>query len=194
MPFAPSSDVPYIYGLISPYLSTESVLFHRSIGLRKGELMGGSHRDSLPVCDRCQHFVVRESGLATCAPCRKLWQLQVSIRNILTPKRDEEAVIFVQGCFSLLEEWVAKVNELEEEEEEKAHNHKSAGGRERSPLRRKETTKGELPKSPREAPGHSDSAPSAAPAPAKAPPVQPRSQSQVAPPVEGRPDPCRAST
>ena len=132
--------------------------------------MGERRGASLPICDRCLHFVVRESGLSTCEPCRKLWQLQVSLRGVLGPKRDEQALVFLQECFSLLEEWVAKVKELETAEA--TEEQRRRGGRERSPLKRREE-----PKESRPGPSQEKPAPSVPP---KAPPVEPPSKPEKA--------------
>ena len=145
--------------------------------------MGESRSGSLPSCDRCLHFVVREKGLTTCKPCRKLWQLQVSLRGVLAPKRDEQAVVYLQECFSLLEEWVAKVKELETEEA--SGDRRGTGARERSPLKRKEA-KDSRPVPSKEKPAHSESSQSALAIQPKAPPFQPTPRSKGALPVEGR--------
>ena len=137
--------------------------------------MGETKPGSLPVCDRCLHFKVRTAGLTTCDPCRKLWQLQVSLRGVLAPDRDEQAVIYLQECFTLLEEWITKVKELESLET--AGSHRPRGARERSPLKRREEA--------------SESRPAPAPskpetAQPKTPPIQPPSRPDSALSVEGR--------
>ena len=66
----------------------------------------------LPVCDRCRHFVVRDKSVATCGPCRKAYQLQVSLRNVIPPGKDESAVVFFEGCFGLLEDWLQEIKGL----------------------------------------------------------------------------------
>ena len=120
--------------------------------------------------------MVRQSGLSTCEPCRKLWQLQVSLRGVLAPKRDEQAVIYLQECFSLLEEWVAKVKELEASVT--TGDHRARGARDRSRLKRREETKDCRPVPAQEK--------SAQPVQPKTPPVQPLLKSEGTLPVEGR--------
>ena len=146
---------------------------HRAL---QGRSMGESRKGSLPICDRCLHYVVRAEGLATCEPCRKLWQLQVSLRGVLGPRRDEEAVIYLQECFTLLEEWIAKVKELEAAED--TGDHRARAARDRSPLKRKEE-----PKENRPAPAPDRTAPPVQP---KAPPVSPLPRPDSALSVEGR--------
>ena len=64
------------------------------------------------MCDRCRHFVCRESGVSTCAPCRKAYQLLVSVRNVIPPGKDESAVVFLEGCFGLLQDWLEEIKGL----------------------------------------------------------------------------------
>ena len=97
--------------------------------------MGGGG-DPLPICDRCRHFVVREAGLQTCGPCRKGYQLQVSLRSVLTPDNDELAVAFLEGCFGLLEDWLVELRGIEDREQQGDSN-RGAARRER-PGRREE--------------------------------------------------------
>ena len=98
--------------------------------------MGVGPRDPLPTCERCQHFVVRASDLSVCEPCRRGWQLQVSLRSVVAADRDETAVVFLQECHTLLEEWIVKLRELEANEGDS--NPRASSARERSPLKRKE--------------------------------------------------------
>ena len=120
--------------------------------------MGGGPKDPLPKCERCQHFVVRSTELSICEPCRRGWQLQVSLRSVVSAERDETAVVFLQECHSLLEEWIGKLRELEAKEHPQA-----SSARGRSPLKRREEPRD---KQTQEKP-HRPVAP-----PPKAPPVQ----------------------
>ena len=100
--------------------------------------MGGGDTP-LPVCDRCRHFVVRESGLQTCGPCRKGYQLLVSLRSVVKPEDDEAAVVYLEGCFGLLEDWIGEVKNLEKKEEKKPRGRSKEKKRRRSedkPLKR----------------------------------------------------------
>ena len=72
----------------------------------------GEGASPLPVCDRCRHFVVRAEGLQTCLPCRKGYQLLVSLRSVVAPNRDEAAAVFLEGCFGLLEDWIKEIKNL----------------------------------------------------------------------------------
>ena len=74
--------------------------------------MGEEASPPLPVCDRCHHFVVRDRSVATCGPCRKAYQLGVSLRNVIPPGKDESAVVFLEGCFSLLQDWITEIKGL----------------------------------------------------------------------------------
>ena len=94
------------------------------------------------------------------------------MRGVLAPKRDEQAVVYLQECFTLLEEWVAKVRELEQEEA--TRDHRARGARERSPLKRKEEAKDSRPVPAPENPAQTESSQSARGAPPKAPPVPPQ--------------------
>ena len=127
--------------------------------------MGGGAKDPLPKCERCQHFVVRSTELSICEPCRRGWQLQVSLRSVVSAERDETAVVFLQECHSLLEEWIGKLRELEAKEDDSHPQASSARGR--SPLKRREEPRD---KQTQEKP-HRAVAP-----PSKAPPTQPSPQ------------------
>lgn len=76
----------------------------------------GEGASPLPVCDRCRHFVVRAEGLQTCLPCRKGYQLLVSLRSVVAPNRDEAAAVFLEGCFGLLEDWIKEIKNLEDKD------------------------------------------------------------------------------
>ena len=78
--------------------------------------MGEGGKPSLPVCDRCRHFVVRDEAVATCGPCRKAYQLQVSLRNVVPPGKDESAVVFLEGCFGLLQDWLTEIRGLSDQQ------------------------------------------------------------------------------
>ena len=67
-------------------------VFTVALGLKMAECwMGGEAPPPLPVCDRCHHFLVREEGVSTCGPCRKAYQLSVSVRNVIPADKDESA-------------------------------------------------------------------------------------------------------
>ena len=79
----------------------------------------GGPAPPLPVCDRCRHFVVRDTSVTTCGPCRKAYLLQVSVRNVIPPGKDESAVVFYEGCFGLLTEREKGAQEKRASKEEK---------------------------------------------------------------------------
>ena len=81
--------------------------------------MGREGVRPLPVCERCRHFLCREEGVGTCGPCRKAYQLSVSVRNVIPADRDESAVVFYEGCFGLLQDWLKEIKSLDERK--KAH-------------------------------------------------------------------------
>lgn len=72
----------------------------------------GGQPPPLPVCDRCRHFKVRDRSVTTCGPCRKAYQLQVSVRNVVPAEQDESAVVVYEGCFGLLEDWLKEIKGL----------------------------------------------------------------------------------
>ena len=88
--------------------------------------MGEEGGPPLPACDRCHHFVARDRSVATCGPCRKAYQLGVSLRNVIPPGKDESAVVFLEGCFSLLQDWITEIKGLTEKE--KAAKEKNGKG------------------------------------------------------------------
>ena len=126
--------------------------------------MGGGPKTPLPTCERCQHFLVRETGLTICEPCRRGWQ---SLRSLVAADRDETAVIFLQECQTLLGERAGKVKELEEKED--SPNPRASSARDRSPLKRKEESREKNAQQPEEKPHR------AVPPPPKAPPCLPAS-------------------
>ena len=101
-------------------------------GLKVGSWMGGDGVP-LPVCDRCRHFLVRESGIGTCGPCRKAYQLQVSLRSVCPADRDETALVFLEGCFGLLEDWLGELRGIRDT----GPREKRREPAEEEPLRRK---------------------------------------------------------
>ena len=110
-------------------------------GLKVGSLMGGDS-GPLPVCDGCRHFVCREAGVQTCGPCRKAYQLQVSFRAVCPANRDESALVFLDGCFGLLEDWVGELRGIEEREQQTRGSGRSGKRKEPiedEPLRRKDS-------------------------------------------------------
>ena len=146
--------------------------------------MGGGRPGPLPICERCQHFVVRDKGLSVCAPCRKSYQLQVSVKGVVSSEKDESAVVFYQGCFALLEDWLRTIKDLETKDTPTGSG--SSASRHRSP------SKGEVSRKPQPRDNKEDTAEEkkidrkVSSAPAKAPPVQPSSHSRPALSVEGR--------
>ena len=146
--------------------------------------MGGGRPGPLPICERCQHFVVRDKGLSVCAPCRKSYQLQVSVKGVVSSEKDESAVVFYQGCFALLEDWLRTIKDLETKDTPTGSG--SSASRHRSPSRGGDSHKPQPRDIKEDTAEEMRSDRKAVSAPAKAPPVQPSSHSRPALPVEGR--------
>ena len=164
--------------------------------------MGGGDAP-LPVCDRCRHFVVREPGLSTCGPCRKGYQLLVSLRSVVSPENDEAAVVYLEGCFGLLEDWIGEVKNLEKKEDKKPRGRSKEKKRRRSedkPLKRQPTDSPKKRKdsdhqaSPASASKTAQSAPDPAPEPARSSASRPSVSSRVLPPPRAPPVPVPGPT
>ena len=146
--------------------------------------MGGGRPGPLPTCERCQHFVVRDKGLSVCAPCRKSYQLQVSVKGVVSSEKDESAVVFYQGCFALLEDWLKTIKDLEAKDTPTGSG--SSASRQRSPSTAEHRSKPQPKERREDTAEEKKTVRRESTAPAKAPPVQPSSHSRPALSVEGR--------